>query len=263
MAVMPCAVLCCACSCTVWVSLYRASRVQLPMPPCPLPPFHPPPSYVIHDGTPVLVWPHAVEVLTGPAASDLRLSSLPGAGQRTRGGTGEAEGAGATSRPVSPIRTRRPVSPLDASVLMDRTAHDTASQVRAAADAGAGAAGAGAGAGGAGAGGGGGGGPSVAAADSGDGGPRGARDKASALPSRLKIKRSSSLSSQLPQPGLGFPVFLKYVRALSRSMVNEHTPWESMRAQLELDPDEILVRTEEFVSVEVAADMYVAVAGAP
>ena len=80
-------------------------------------------------------------------------------------------------------------------------------------------------------------------------------DARPSLPSRLQLARSNSLPTS--QPGLGFPVFLKYVRALSRSMVNEHTPWESMRAQLELDPDEILVRTEEFVSVEVAANMYV------
>ena len=69
------------------------------------------------------------------------------------------------------------------------------------------------------------------------------------------LRRQSSYAPR--RQALTFPAFVKYVRALSRSMDNIHNAWEGMRAQLELDPDEILVRTEEFVTIEVAATVYV------
>ena len=82
-------------------------------------------EYVISDGTPFLMWAHDIQVLTGDAASDLRLSSLAALGSTRRGG------GGTDSRPASPTRaTRRPASPaLDAAVLMDRTSKDAASQL--------------------------------------------------------------------------------------------------------------------------------------
>ena len=91
---------------------------------------------------------------------------------------------------------------------------------------------------------------------SGNSDDRGSTDPAPDAARRGVASLRTQRLAMLPQSALTYATFLKYVRALSRSMANDHAQWETLRAQLELDPDEILVRTEEFMHAEVAADMY-------